>query len=213
MFSALLCACGGGDDRVDVTCQPSILYLNRSGGDYTHGSVDIAGTNQSTIVDNPVTLAPYPHDDIEWRATTDCIREALRPFPIEITESDPGLVAHVELVFTTSYWAGSPATTFVIPDSCRADHALAFIFGSALPTDARACQVAMIAYAQMTALLSYGNNCTDFVDRSMDCVPVRSFADQDVPCVDANGQPIACRCGGTTQNTYRALAAAHPACP
>jgi hypothetical protein len=64
----------------------------------------------------------------------------------------------------------------------------------------------------MTALLSYGDNCRDLLDRSMDCVQDRAFIDETVACVDANDQPIACRCGGDTQNTYRALAARHRAC-
>lgn len=213
MVLAGLAACGGADGGGgDAACRPSVLYLNRTGGLYDHGAVDDAIANRSTIVDAPRTLAAYPHDDIEWGATTQCIRDALLPFPIQIVESDPAPAPHVELVFTTSYWDGA-AVTHVIPDGCRAGHQLGFVFGSAIATDARACQVAMIAFAQMTALLSYGENCRDFVDRSMDCVPDRTFTDETVACVDANAQPIACRCGGTTQNTYRALAAAHPRCP
>jgi len=210
----LLAACGGrSSGDADAPCRPSVLYLNRSGGSYDHGNVDNAGLNLSVIVDAPLTLEPYPRDDVEWADTTACIRLALQGFPIEITETDPGLVPHVELVFTTAYWAGVPGQTHVIPDGCFSRHELAFVFGSALATDARACQVALIAFAQMTARLSYGENCRDWVDHSMDCVPDRTFVDEDVPCVDANNQPISCRCGGTTQNTYRALVAAHPACP
>ena len=208
----LVAACGGGSDaQSDAACQPSILYLNRTGGTFDHASVDSAAQNVSTIIDVTRTLAPYPHDDIDWRLTTQCIREALAPFSIAITEADPGATPHVELVFTTSYWGGA-ATTFVIPDSCRPGHQVGFVFGDALPSTARACQVALIAYAQMTALLSYENNCNDIVDRSMDCAPTRSFTDEESPCVDANAQPVACRCGGMTQNTFRSLAAAHPNC-
>lgn len=210
----LLAACGSGSNGdPDATCQPSVLYLNRMGGTYDHGNIDNAAANLSAIVDAPLALDAYPHDNVEWADTTACIRLGLQPFPIEITEADPGPIPHVELVFTTSYWAGSSGQTYVIPDGCFSRHELGFVFGSALPTDARACQVALIAFAQMTAKLSYGENCRDFVDHSMDCVPERAFIDQDVPCVDANNQPTACRCGGTTQNTYRALVAAHPACP
>lgn len=211
----ILAACGGGggDGTADATCQPPVLYLNRIGGAYDRGAVDNAGMNLSTIVDAPLTLAAYPHDAIEWAATASCIRAALQPFPIAVVETDPGAIPHTELVFTTSYWAGSAGVTHVIPDSCRPNHELGFVFGSAIATDARACQIAMIAFAQMTAQLSYGANCRDFVDRSMDCVPERTFTDETVDCVDANAQKIACRCGGTTQNTYRAIAAAHPACP
>jgi hypothetical protein len=208
----VVAACGGGDTS-EPPCRSSVLYLNRTGGLYDRSAADNAGMNLSTIVDAPRTLGAYPHDDIEWGFTTQCIRAALLPFPIEIVESDPGLVPHTELVFTTSYWAGPAGVTHVIPDGCRPNHEVGFVFGAAIATDARACQVAMIAFAQMTALLSYGANCRDFVDRSMDCVPDRTFADEEVTCVDANAQPIACRCGGTTQNTYRAIAAAHPVCP
>jgi len=209
-----LAACGGGGSGdVDATCQPSVLYLNRNGGSYVRGRVDNAGLNQSVIVDAPLTLGPYSHDDIDWAGTTACIRDALQRFPITITETDPGLVPHVELVFTTAYWAGSAGQTHVIPDGCSARYELGFVFGNALATRARACQVSLIAFAQMTAKLSYGQNCHDWVDQSMDCAPDRAFEDLEVPCVDANNQPIACRCGGTTQNTYQALVAAHPACP
>lgn len=207
----VLAACGGGE-TIEPACRPSVLYLNRTGGMFDRGGFDNAVQNVSTIIDGPRSLAPYPHDEIEWGLTTACIREALRPFPIQIVEADPSPASHVELVFTTSYWNGA-ATTHVIPDGCRDNHEIGFVFGSAIPTDARACQVAMIAFAQMTALLSYGANCRDLVDRSMDCVPDRTFTDEEVPCVDANAQPIACRCGGATQNTYRAIAEAHPACP
>ena len=208
----LLAACGGGSAGDDATCQPSVLYLNRTGGAYDRGGFDDAVDNRSTILDGARTLAPYSKDDIDWGIETACIRAALAPFPVTITETAP-TTPHVELVFTTSYWAGTPLT-HVSPDGCRTDYQLGFVFGDAISTNARACQVAMIAFAQMTASLSYGANCRDIVDRSMDCVPERMFIDETVSCVDGNAQPAACRCGGgTTQNTYRAIAAAHPACP
>lgn len=207
----VLAACGGGGDEPPV-CQPSVLHLNRAGGAYDRANFDDAVQNRSAILDGPRVLPPYSHGDVDWSITSACIRAALAPFPIEITETAPA-TPHVELVFTTAYWGGSPLT-HLLPDSCRRDHQIAFVFGDAIASNTRACHVAMIAYAQMTAQLSYGANCRDFLDRSMDCVPERTFTDETVLCVDANAQPIACRCGGaTTQNTYRALAAAHPACP
>src|SRR5262245_23064516 len=134
LLVGLLAACGGGGNAsVDATCQPSVLYLNRSGGAYDHGLADDAALNLSSIVDGPLALAPYPHDDIEWSDTVACIRSALQPFPIQITENDPGMVPHVELVFTTAYWAGSPGQTHVIPGSCFAHQELGFVFGNALP--------------------------------------------------------------------------------
>ena len=92
-------------------------------------------------------------------------------------------------------------------------HQIEFVFGDALPTTARACHVALQGFAQMTALLSLDDNCHDFVNNAQDCAPERFFVDVDATCVDAASQAAPCRCGGTTQNTYQALAAKFPACP
>jgi hypothetical protein len=210
----VIAACGGSDPPpVDAPCTPATLFLNRAGGDYDTGAFDDAAANRSVLLDGPMTLAPYSHDDIAWAATVQCIRAGLAPFSIAITETDPGLVPHVEIVFTTSYWAGPAGTTMVVPGGCRPGHQLEFVFGDALATDVRACQMALIGFAQMTANLSIGGNCRDFLDLSQDCVPDRAFVDETVPCVDQTGQPADCRCGGTTQNTFAAMTAAFPACP
>lgn len=208
-----LLGCGGDPRPVpDAACQPAVLYLNRDGGDYDAGPFDDSSANRSVLLDGPISLARYPHDDVTWANIIACIRGGLGPFPVDIVERDPGALPHVEIVFTTSYWAGPAGTTHVIPDSCRPGHELVFVFGDALPTDARACQMALIGYAQLTAQLSIGDNCLDFLDLSADCAPERAFVDEEVPCVDGLGQPIACRCGGTTQNTFAALSAAIPRC-
>jgi hypothetical protein len=73
--------------------------------------------------------------------------------------------------------------------------------------------MALVGYAQMTANLSIGDNCRDFLDLSADCAPERACIDEEVACVDLNDQPSECRCGGTTQNTFAAMAAAFPSCP
>lgn len=204
--------CGGGEPTTTV-CEPSIVFLNRAGGLYDQAPADDASANLSVLLDGPRALPAYPHDDVEWAATTACIRAALAAFPIDVTETDPGAAKHVEIVFTTAYWAGPAGTTMVVPDGCRPGHQLEFVFGNALPTDARACQMALIGFAEMTAQLSIGGDCRDIVDLSQDCVETRSFLDEPVACVDAANQPAPCRCGGgTTQNTFQQLAAAHPPC-
>jgi len=194
-------------------CRPAVLYLNRTGGMWDHAAHDDATQNLSILVDTPRTLPAWPKDNTDWGLVVDCIRTALAPFPLTITETDPGATPHTEIVFTTAYWAGSTATTSIIPDSCRPDHEVEFVFGDALATRARACQVALRSYGQMVANLSFGDRCEDLLNDQMDCVPDRTFVDATATCVDANGQPIACRCGGTTQNSYQAMAAAIPSCP
>ncbi len=208
-----LAACGHSGGSSDAACQRSILFLDRAGGAYDHGSFDSAAENLSVLLDGPRTLPPYPRDDAEWATTVSCIRDALTPLPIEVTETDPGTTPHVEIVFTTTYW-GDPATNMVIPASCNPGHQIEFVFSDGLPpTYSRPCQMALLGYAEMTANLSPGDDCKDIVNLAMDCAPVRAFLDETSTCVDTSNQPVACRCGGTTQNVYQALAAAHPACP
>lgn len=208
----LLAACGGGHGSPDAACQPSVLYLDRDGGAYDHGAFDSAALNQSVLLDGPRTLPPWPRDDLAWSQMTGCIRDALAPFPITVTETDPGMAPHVEIVFTTVYW-GDPAMNLVVPASCNPGHQIEFVFSDALPpTYARPCQMALLGFAEMTANLSPGDHCEDIVNLATDCAPLRSFVDAPATCVDSSNQPVACRCGGTTENTYQALLAAHPAC-
>ncbi len=207
-FLVVLAACGGSPAGPDAPCAPAIVYLDRMGGAYDHGVVDDATTNQSLLLDQPRTLPAWPYDDVNWQSLTECIRTALAPFPIEVTETDPDTAPHFELVFTTTYWAGDAGTTGIVPDSCKPGHQIGFVFGAALPTATRACQIAMIGFAEMAANLSLTTNCADLLDNDMDCVPMRTFVDFEATC--AGG---ACRCGGTTENTFRAISAAVPACP
>lgn len=203
--------CGEDPPPTDITCRPSIVYLNRDGGVFAPGAHDDSITNTSVLVDVERTLAPWPND--YWPELVTCMRDHLAQFPrIEVTEIDPGTVPHVEIVFTDTYWASS-ATTMIVPASCRLDHEVELVFGTALPTNARACQVALQGFAEMTANLSFDDNCHDLVNNSIDCAPDRAFLDETVNCVDVSGQPAPCRCGDTTQNTYRALLAAFPTCP
>lgn len=199
---------------MDAACEPNIVYLDRTGGDYVHGARDNASKNQSALVDAPMTLPAWPRDDIDWGSLVGCITTALAPFPITVTEVDPAATPHLELVFTTTSWAGSAGTTMIVPDACRPGHQVEFIFGDALPTYARACHVALIGLAEMRAQLSLGSDCRDFVNNALDCAPRRTFLGQAVSCVDGANEPAPCRCGDgeTTENTYRAMAAAFAPC-
>ncbi len=207
----LLAACGGHDPLPDA-CAPAVLYLNPTGGMWDHGGRDDASANVSLLVDMPRTLPPWPKPTAEWPELVACMRTALGPFAIAITETDPSPAPHTELVFTSSYWGGT-AMTSIIPDSCRPGHEVAFVFGTAIATRARACHVALRAYAQMVANLSLGDRCEDVLNDQMDCTPDRFFTDIEATCVDAANQPAPCRCGGTTQNSYQSLRAVTPVCP
>ena len=212
LIVGVVASCGGGDDAtIDVSCKPTVVYLNRSGGMFDNGPHDDSIHHLSVVVDGPRTLEPWPNDD--WSDIVTCMRDGLAPFPrLVVTDVDPGTAPHLELVFTTSYW-GDAATTMVTPSSCRAGHQLEFVFGDALSTTARTCHVALQGFAQMTAQLSPSDNCQDYVNNAQDCAPERAFIDATASCVDASNQPAPCRCGGTTENTYQAMAMTFPTCP
>ena len=208
-----LAACGGNDGthHVDLSCANSTVFLNRFGGAYTHGAVDDAALHVSIVVDAARTLPAFPGDDATWGVITACIREALAPFAVVVTETDPGAVEHLELVFTDTYWV-DPGVTHVFPASCAA-HQIELIFGTALSPPTRGCQVAMDGLAQMIAQLGPSENCLDFTSPAMDC-GVRSFVSAEAACVDpATNLAAPCRCdaAATTQNSFTALDALfHP---
>lgn len=206
------CNNNGGETHFDARCEPAVLYLNRTGATYTFGGVDDSSTNVTPIVDGERAMPPWPHDNIDWESLAGCIRAGLAPFPVTVTETDPGMVKHAEIVFTTTYWAGPPGTTMITTAGCRDTYEVIFLFGNALPTYARACHLAVRAYAQITAQLDLVGDCEDFMNNQLDCSEVRTFKDADAGCVDNNAAPTDCRCGGTTQNTYRSLLAA-TTCP
>ena len=214
LFALCVIGCGGGGETVfDAACEPAVLYLNRTGATYQRGGFDDASLNFTPIVDTERTLPPWPYDDIDWASLTSCIRAGLQPFPVTITETDPGMAKHTEIVFTTSYWAGPPGTTLITTSGCRDNLEVIFLFGNALPTYARACHLAVRTYAQITAKLDLVGDCEDFMNNQLDCSERRTFKDTDAACVDASDVPTECRCGGATQNTYQSLLAATTCAP
>jgi hypothetical protein len=188
------------------------VFLDRDGGHYEPSARDDESINGSVIMDTPRDLPGWPSAAASWDAISACIHDALAPVAAEVTEIDPGAVPHYEIVFTTSYWGGSGGETSVVPSNCGRTHRIAFVFGDALPTVPRACQVALIALGEMAADLSLDDNCADFLNPAIDCVPDRAFIDATATCVDNSDQPTACRCGGMTQNTFQGMIAAFAPC-
>src|SRR5690349_11311649 len=108
----VVAACGQDTHFVDAAqCTPAIVYLNKDGGSYDHArAIDDAGSNLSLVVDGPRQLAPWPGHAQSWADVTACIRDALAPFAVQVTEQDPGTAAHYELVFTDVYWVDRAVT-------------------------------------------------------------------------------------------------------
>lgn len=116
------------------------VYLNRNGVTLTPGSND-SRTNRSTLVSQQVSIPPWNVSAELWSDTVMCLREVFVAYDVEITETDPGSLAHVEAVF-----AGAPAqldrdatTLGVSPfsNSCKViESAMVFAFTDALPANA-----------------------------------------------------------------------------
>ena len=149
----------GEDPPTHITCEPAIVYLNRDGGVFRQGAHDDSIANTSVLLDMERTLPPWPKTDAEWDALVACFRDHVFALPrLDVVTVDPGAVPHIEVVFTTSYWANA-GTTAIVPASCRPDHEIEIVFGNALATTARACDVALQEFAIMTANLSLNDNC------------------------------------------------------
>ena len=208
----VLAACGSSHATIDAPpCAPATLFLDRQGGAFDHGAVDDATRNLSVLLDGPRTLPAWPYDDATWTETASCIRDALSPFAIAVTEVDPASAPHLEIVFTTSYWAGD-AVANIIPSSCRPDHQIELVFGAAVVSATNACELAVGGFAEMTAQLSASENCLDFTSPAVDC-GLRRFLTGPQICVDASDQAAPCRCGvATTQDTFAAMSARFPTC-
>ena len=210
----IIAACAHHDSEPDAgMCGPTVVYLNRTGGMFDHAKADDATQNLSVLLDGPRMLDPWPASESDWSELTACIGTALQPFAIEVTEVDPGATPHLEIVFTTEYWANS-AVTNIVPSPCRPGFQIEIMFGNAIADPTRACELAMSGFAEMTALLSPGVNCHDYTSPAADCDIQRFFVDVQQNCVDpTSNEPAPCRCGGTTEDTFTTLSARFPACP
>lgn len=88
-----------------LTAEAPILFLNRCEGGCTLApGPDDSRINQSSIIDEVVTLPEFPHPDAFWKRTLRCVQELYEPFEIVVTDRDPGSTPHIESIV-----AGSPS--------------------------------------------------------------------------------------------------------
>jgi uncharacterized protein (TIGR03382 family) len=170
------------------------IYLNYNGVTLTPGNND-ARTNRSTIANAQVTIPAWNASATVKTATTQCIRELFAAFDVNVVDTDPGNVPHIEAVFGGSPTAlglpnnvagVSPFTT----DCSIIENSIVFTFSGILPADARLnCEIQaqeiahsygldheLLASDPMTYLNYNGN---------------RSFKNQTAQC----GEDVARQCG------------------
>ncbi|MBX3155110.1 MAG: hypothetical protein KF773_03850 [Deltaproteobacteria bacterium] len=174
--------------------QSRTIYLNYTGVTLQPGNND-SRTNRSTIANGQVAIPAWNASAAVKTATTACIRELFAAFDVNVVDTDPGNVPHIEAVFGGSPGqlglpnnvAGvSPFTT----DCSIIENSIVFTFSAILPADPRLnCEIQaqeiahsfgldheLLASDPMTYLNYNGN---------------RSFKNQTAQC----GEDVARNCG------------------
>lgn len=213
-LATMLLGCHSRDVPPDAsasTCsgRVSTVYLGRTGGRYQPGADD-SGANTSPLVKQTATIGAW--DDPGWPAARDCITQRLAPFEIAVTETDPGTAEHIEIVLSpgdASEIGLSNQADAVDVSECRPlKNGVHFVW----PNDVsnapdQICDLVVEAVG-FAAGLERTSACGDAMSFSAQESCVGGFTDADLPCL-GNG----CRCGGTTQNSFQAMAEAFGRCP
>lgn len=184
---------------------PYLLYLNRGGGTYTPGRND-SRSNQSTVVDQEVTIPSWPVSESGWRQVMDCVRAIWRPYNVVITDEDPGDVPHLENVV-----GGRPRLLGLGPNvggvspfarNCGViDNSVVFTFADLFGANYRAvCETAAHEFAHSFGL-DHEYLCRDPMTYLSGC-GAKSFQDEAAAC--GENAPRACACSDT-QNSVQVL--------
>jgi hypothetical protein len=200
---------GANGPGTGPTGPATIVYVNRCvGGCQVRSGNNSSINNTSTIIDGTRNLTEFAHGDARFEEVVACLDKVFSPFNMRITATDPGNVPHHEAIV-----AGTPGqagfgngTGGVSPYSCGViDNSITFTFANAIGSNlADLCDTAAMEIAHSFGL-DHEVNCEDPMTYLTGCGEKR-FIDADVPCGENAARP--CRCGGTTQNSFRSLVAA-----
>ena len=126
--------------------QSRTIYLNKNGVTLTPG-VNDSRLNRSSIVASQVTIPAWNVSSTTWTQTVTCLREMFAPFDVQITETDPGDLPHVEAVFGGSPTAlgltGNFSGVSPFSASCKViENSVVFTFTDVIPQKAQvACEI------------------------------------------------------------------------
>ena len=157
----VVASCGGDDGAaIDVSCKPTVVYLNRGGGMFDRGPHDDAINDLSVVVDGPRVLEAWPNDD--WSEIVTCMRDGLALFPrLAVTDVDPGTGAaprdrvHDELLGrcgSRRWWHRRAAGSGISSSSCSAMRSRRHADLSRRPARVRADDGAAIAERELQRL-------------------------------------------------------------
>lgn len=209
---AMVAACGGGEAKPDAAviyedaalcvpgAQTSTVYLNFTGGTFSHG-LDDATLNRADPIDTTRTLAAWPLANAAGIKA--CVEAALKPFKIDVTDVDPGQAPHHEIVFSDVFWvAADPQVRTISASNCGGtiQNTISFVFAAPIGDSAVvACHDAMLQFGVASTGLDHVNDCTDYL--SGGAVPAcgpRAWTTTPLQCGDG-GNTRPCHCGGSHQ--------------
>lgn len=179
---------------------------------YTPG-FDDSRADTSSIVSGASVISAFEHGDASWNAVVACVRDAFAPFDAVVTDVDPGAAEHLEIaVGGLSQQIGLPAGVGnVAPVTCTGDRVVANGIGFAFANGLGDVPLEICWNAAQAAGSLLGLDVVLLAGDVMTYLPgplPKQFLDETASCGES--APRACRCEGTTQNSYQHLLATQP---
>lgn len=183
-----------------------LVYVNRSGGTYYPGSNNSA-TNRSSIPSFTAKIPAYKKGDARFAKLLACVRKQYARWNVEITDTDPGDVPHIEAVvggrpenLGLSSWVGGIAPMTGSCSSPVVERAVVYVFSDAFGNDQTECEV--VAHEVGHSLgLEHAYLCEDPMTYLQGC-GAKSFQDKGTYC--GTNSPTKCGCA-STQNSVKHL--------
>ena len=189
------------------------IYMNKDGGAYTPGSND-ARTNRSTLIQVTRMIPAWEVDAGTWADVMSCVRAQFARWDIDVTDVDPGNVAHFESVV-----GGSPSD-LGLPDGVAGvspfsttcgliPNSIVFSFAEVLPQNAQiVCEVVAQEVSHSFGL-DHEFLCEDPMTYLSGC-GAKSFQNVAAPCGEFQQRPSCAvpgtyDCGRDTQNSVQIL--------
>lgn len=195
---------------IQAVAQSRIIYLNKGGATLSPGNND-ARTNRSSLVSSTRQIPAWNASATTWAATVACFKDMFSRWDVQIVETDPGNVPHIEAIFTPSpssigMSSGVGGVSPFTQNCSVIENSIVFTFTNAFGNNAQTlCEV----MAQEVAH-SYGLDHEMLASDPMtylDYNGKRTFKDQTVSCGEYQNR--ACGIGGSVcrpnQNSVQLL--------
>ncbi|HLL24710.1 MAG TPA: hypothetical protein VK427_21405, partial [Kofleriaceae bacterium] len=194
--------------EIPLTSVSHTLYLNDcfpNGCTVSPGN-DNSIQNRSSIAESVVVLNKYPHGTEHWNKLVQCVKDTFKPFQINVVTADPGTANHFEVMIGGADVQLNPELSAggVAPYvSCNAqrDNGLSFVFPETTSDLEYLCG-AVVQEACHVWGLDHELNAKDPMTY-LDLGSLKRFQNDDANCGEELGRERRCRCGGSTQNSFR----------